>query len=299
VSIHYNKQSQFELFPDALGAHADTKKLGFFRTTLIISLDNLVVLGIVLLMSLVVAFSLGVERGKYVVRLREQKSQLKTLSMLVVPPPVTTTPSAATTPSAVPSSPRSRMVVQPPAGQLLPTSRSNVIPTANSPRTISAPGAVPGRRPVNIPLPVVAPQPTRVQRPVVNQRPEMVRASLSLPVPVARNNGSRTPIAPSPSSITMPQPVLAANRSVPLPIADSGVQKKVDNSYTVQVASYANAGEAQRVAADLRKRGQDAFVRPKGKFAILCVGKFSSKPDAESASKKFNRQYPGCLVRSL
>lgn len=66
MNINY-KQSQFELFPGAPGSSDDAIKPKYLFTHLTLSLENLVVTGIVGLVILVVAFSIGVERGKRVV----------------------------------------------------------------------------------------------------------------------------------------------------------------------------------------------------------------------------------------
>jgi len=62
--MHHNKQSQFELFPRD-SEHSSLKKTGhrFFLTSLTLSLENLVVCGVILIMFMVISFSLGVERG--------------------------------------------------------------------------------------------------------------------------------------------------------------------------------------------------------------------------------------------
>jgi len=63
MSINF-KQSQFELFPGSPGQPSDPDKKRFYLTNLSISLDNIIVMGIVSLMILILSFSLGVEKGK-------------------------------------------------------------------------------------------------------------------------------------------------------------------------------------------------------------------------------------------
>lgn len=63
MRINY-KQSQFELFPEAIeGAEKDTRPRHFF-SSLTFSFENIVISGIFILMAIVIAFSLGVEKGR-------------------------------------------------------------------------------------------------------------------------------------------------------------------------------------------------------------------------------------------
>jgi cell division septation protein DedD len=296
VSIHYNKQSQFELFPGAVGNSAEIKKTGFFRTSLIVSLDNLVVVGIVAIMLLVVAFSFGVERGKYVVRLREYNAKLKTLSSLAFQPPALPQPVAAR-PAAVilTASPVSfSRVAQPLSVNVRPALRQVQNPSArptNFP-ALTPQKITPATTRISVPVrkPAVAPQPAGIPKIITNQprvpvqKVQIVKAGLTLPVGEVLQA-----VAPSAKA--------ASPKIVPVTIRP--LEKKVDKSYTVQVASYLNAGEANRAVADLRRRGMEAVLMPKGKYTILCVGNFSAKNEAESASKNLKRQFKDCAIRSL
>ena len=63
MNINY-KQSQFELFPGAPGSSADASRPRYLFAHLTLSLENTVVLAIMMVMTVVFAFSLGVEKGK-------------------------------------------------------------------------------------------------------------------------------------------------------------------------------------------------------------------------------------------
>ncbi len=63
MNINY-KQSQFELFPSSSGSSSDASKPRYLFANLTLSIENIVVIGIVTLMVMVIAFSLGVEKGK-------------------------------------------------------------------------------------------------------------------------------------------------------------------------------------------------------------------------------------------
>ena len=58
------KQSQFELFPGTSASSADAIKPRCLFANLTLSLENIVVIGILLMMALVFSFSLGMEKGK-------------------------------------------------------------------------------------------------------------------------------------------------------------------------------------------------------------------------------------------
>ena len=68
MDIHKH-QSQFELFPGAVRQPVEPPpSKHFFLRNLTLSLENIVVFSIVMMMGLLLSFSLGVERGKRVVR---------------------------------------------------------------------------------------------------------------------------------------------------------------------------------------------------------------------------------------
>ncbi|MCK5581683.1 MAG: SPOR domain-containing protein, partial [Candidatus Omnitrophica bacterium] len=76
-------------------------------------------------------------------------------------------------------------------------------------------------------------------------------------------------------------------------------KKKVDSTYTVQVASFRKKVYAEKEAMDLKKKGYEIFVVPKGDYSIVCVGKFAYKNEANQMSRKLRKRYKDCLVRSL
>lgn len=85
----------------------------------------------------------------------------------------------------------------------------------------------------------------------------------------------------------------------------SAVQQKPLNSvvsafkYTIQVASYADEKFARKAAVDLNKSGFETLIMQKGKYAILCVGKFNKKNEASAVLSKLKSKYKDCLVRSI
>ena len=73
MNIDNNTQSQFELFPDSRGKPVDVKRTNLLFRRLTLSLENSIVFCIILIMSFVVFFSFGVERGKRVAKLSTDK----------------------------------------------------------------------------------------------------------------------------------------------------------------------------------------------------------------------------------
>ncbi|MDP8265053.1 MAG: SPOR domain-containing protein [Candidatus Aceula lacicola] len=66
MNINY-KQTQFELFPGASREAQDSEKPKFFFSSITLTLENIIVLTVLLFMGIIVSFSFGVERGKRVV----------------------------------------------------------------------------------------------------------------------------------------------------------------------------------------------------------------------------------------
>jgi hypothetical protein len=66
VNSNFNKQSQFELFPvnGAASRPMEPPKQRFFLKSLTVSLESLVVIGMVMVMGLVVSYCVGIEKGK-------------------------------------------------------------------------------------------------------------------------------------------------------------------------------------------------------------------------------------------
>jgi cell division septation protein DedD len=76
-------------------------------------------------------------------------------------------------------------------------------------------------------------------------------------------------------------------------------QYKESAVYTVQVASFKLNQNALKEADELRKYGRETFVRRKGDYSIVCVGKFSQRDEADKFSKTLRSRYKDCIVRRL
>jgi hypothetical protein len=60
----FNRQSQFELFPDSPGVPPRKESFNIFGQSFQFSLENLIVAGIIFILAVVVSFSFGIERGR-------------------------------------------------------------------------------------------------------------------------------------------------------------------------------------------------------------------------------------------
>ncbi len=206
MNINY-KQPQFELFPGQSAAGEDANKPRLFLANLTLTIENLVVLSILCIMLAVFAYSLGVERGKFVMAAQfKERAQVKPL------------------------------VAQAPAA------------------AVSAQVAEP-KAPVQVAAGNMVSQQTQLQ-----------------------------PVQPVVSAPVIEQKPLKADP---------------DFKYTVQVASYADEKFAKRVAQDLEKKGYQTMVIQKGKYVILCIGRFNKKQEAVAMTAKLKSKYKDCLVRSM
>lgn len=194
------KQSQFELFPTAATHAGHTVKPQFLFSSLTLSLENVVIAGIFMLMIMIFAFSLGVERGRKIVLVN----------------------------SGIPT----------PNGTI--TSSQKDIFTAQP----------------------LAPQNTHT------------------------------------SNTATPRPLLE-KKKVEEAIEDPAQNDFPSGVYTIQVASFKKNEYAQKEAGMLRKKGYEIFVVSKGKYSIVCVGKFSEKNEAKVSLNRLIKTYKDSIVRRL
>ena len=69
--------------------------------------------------------------------------------------------------------------------------------------------------------------------------------------------------------------------------------------YTIQVVSFAKKEIADKEALKLTAQGFDAFVLKKGKYSILCIGRFASRDQAGKEQKLLRKKYNDCLIRKI
>ncbi|TAN62113.1 SPOR domain-containing protein [bacterium] len=71
------------------------------------------------------------------------------------------------------------------------------------------------------------------------------------------------------------------------------------NNYTIQVASISNNKNVKSELASLKNKGYTAFSLVKGKYNVICVGKFEEKEDAKAKLQNLKTRYPDCQIRRL
>lgn len=99
---------------------------------------------------------------------------------------------------------------------------------------------------------------------------------------------AREPIGVSNSSPVMPaQSITVTNPETGKP------------NYTIQVASISKNANVKSELARLRNKGYTAFSLVKGKYTVICVGRFEAKVDARDKLEKLKSRYPDCQIRRL
>jgi len=73
----------------------------------------------------------------------------------------------------------------------------------------------------------------------------------------------------------------------------------VQKNYTIQVASISNAKYVSKELSKLRSKGYTAFSLTKGKYTVICVGRFNARKDAQINLVKMKNSYPDCQIRRL
>ena len=103
----------------------------------------------------------------------------------------------------------------------------------------------------------------------------------SVPIPAASNNPEEPQTRSAPQVVTLqPEPDSAQPETVPSPVAES-----TTGMWTVQLGSFSNKNNAEKLAADLRKQGFHAFLSQletdSGKLHRVRIG---PQKDRESAA---------------
>lgn len=111
---------------------------------------------------------------------------------------------------------------------------------------------------------------------------------------------SQLDIAARPKAIILP--VSAAKQPTAeqqyRPARKEDITEYIQN-YTIQVATYSNKVSAQKEADSLKRKGLAPLVLSKGKFRIICVGRFPNRKQAEILLSKLRKQYQDCHIRRL
>jgi len=103
-------------------------------------------------------------------------------------------------------------------------------------------------------------------------------------------------------SVTQPGVQTAVSTVPTVPAKAQDKKPAVDNAqgnYTIQLASYGKNAYAQAEADRLIKEGYQAFVVQKGKYVILCAGRFATSAAAQEMRTKLRKKYKDCFIRKL
>ena len=96
-------------------------------------------------------------------------------------------------------------------------------------------------------------------------------------------------------------PVIPA--ATPKPIPRENIIRKKENipteSFTIQVASVSQKGSITNELTRLKNKGYAGFSLAKGKYTIICVGKYGGKVEAQSSLNKIKNHYPDSMIRRL
>ena len=76
MNIHFGNQSQFELFPGTTGDPIENSAPRFIFSRIVLSFENVVVIFVFIVVSLIIAFSFGVERGRAKMRVTRPAAQM-------------------------------------------------------------------------------------------------------------------------------------------------------------------------------------------------------------------------------
>ncbi|MCB9772577.1 MAG: SPOR domain-containing protein [Candidatus Omnitrophica bacterium] len=76
MNIHFGNQSQFELFPGTTGEPIENSAPSFIFSRVVLTFENLVVIFVFMIVSLIIAFSVGVERGRMKARIARPAGQI-------------------------------------------------------------------------------------------------------------------------------------------------------------------------------------------------------------------------------
>ena len=81
---------------------------------------------------------------------------------------------------------------------------------------------------------------------------------------------------------------------------EKAIEETVASSfYTVQVASYRKEADALIEASRLQEKELESVVLEKGKYYVVCVGRFADSDAAKKLEKKLKKRYKDCYIRLI
>jgi cell division septation protein DedD len=118
-----------------------------------------------------------------------------------------------------------------------------------------------------------------------------VKIEAAIPLPQKRNSPDNSPVMPQ------TQAVETKNKTTGQPTdSKKGTGKQ---NFTIQLASYKNKLQVEKEIKLLKQKGYIPFTLKKGKYLVLCIGKFNDKQTAETLLTDLKIKYQGCFIRRL
>ena len=89
------------------------------------------------------------------------------------------------------------------------------------------------------------------------------------------------------------------NKSLKIKEAPEEDIKEKEVFYSIQLATYTKKEIAEAEAEKLKRKGLNPLLLKKGKYLILCVGKFETKEEAKNLLVNLKKRYTDCFLRKL
>lgn len=138
----------------------------------------------------------------------------------------------------------------------------------------------------------VSPQSTETVFAAAVEKPAPVQKVPAVtPVPVQKETKSEPKAIPAKAVSVKPAAVKEPAAQTAVPAAKKGL------FYFIQVMSYSNEPDAQKLAKTLKSEGFSAYVNPRGKFHAVVVGNFSQKNEAERTLASLKKKYKDSFIR--
>ncbi|MBI3601626.1 MAG: SPOR domain-containing protein [Candidatus Omnitrophica bacterium] len=142
----------------------------------------------------------------------------------------------------------------------------------------------------------------------VEQGKRLAAQALDNKVAAAWNVGGRRLAAPNPTTDNNAfiHPALVSGVTATFAVRTAAVKTQPattlravasGSKWTVLVATYRNENYAQQEALGLKLKGYPVFLIKKKDFYLVCVGPYSSQPQADASFKKVQAKYQGSQVR--
>ena len=178
-------------------------------------------------------------------------------------------------------------------------------------------GIMPGMKIEPVSLPRAESTPLAVEASPVSPKPGPVllvnknmlfpSRKIGIPTESGQGKGSSTTLTTRKSALLGKTFPVGIGKSAPLgkktekiniPAKAAG-EESIRINYTIQVASISNSKNVAEELSKLKNKGYTAFSLAKGKYTVICVGRFNAREDAQINLAKMKNSYPDCQIRKL